>query len=152
MKKDTLKSKVHKKIEKAMGRPPINAKEKRVQAATADFLAGDKITEIEKRYAVQAQELSRYLKKAFPDDEDRFKFLEEMMITNATLAAGRFQDVFGEMNAEQAARAAGIFAGKAIEIKKARESGFKEQPVNVGVILQLQETLNRLSTSPNSNV
>lgn len=145
MKKDKLKDQVHQKLEKAIGRPPLDAKEKRVKAAAADFLAGDKITEVEKRYAVQAQELSRYIKKAFPQDEDRFKFLEEMMITNATLAAGRFQDVFGEMNAEQAARAAGIFAGKALEIKKARESGFKEQPVQVGVILQLQETLSKLT-------
>lgn len=145
MKKDKLKDQVHQKLEKAIGRPPLDAKEKRVKAAAADFLVGDKITEVEKRYAVQAQELSRYIKKAFPQDEDRFKFLEEMMITNATLAAGRFQDVFGEMNAEQAARAAGIFAAKALEIKKARESGFKEQPVQVGVILQLQETLSKLT-------
>lgn len=145
MKKDKLKDQVHKKIEKAMGRPALDAKEKRLKAATADFLAGDKITEVEKRYAVQAQELNKYIHKAFPQDEDRFKFLEDMMVTNATLAAGRFQDVFGEMNAEQAARAAGIFAGKALEIKKARENGFKEQPVQVGVILQLQETLDRLT-------
>lgn len=137
--------KIAKKLDEVIGRPPADTKEKRLRAATTDILAGDKPTEVERLYALNNVEIQRFIKKTFPNDVDRYQFLEDCMLQNSMMAQARFAQVFGEMSAIDAARAATMFAGKAIEIRKARENGFKEAPLNVAVILSIEKTLQKLS-------
>jgi hypothetical protein len=139
------KEKIAKKLEKELDRKPLTAKEKRLHAASAEFLSGAKMAEVESAFAVQRNEIELYLKKVFPDENARYQFLEEIAITNATLAAKRFTDCFGELSAEGAAKAFAIFSGKAVEIKKAREAGFKEQSINPQILIQLQQTLEKVT-------
>ena len=145
MSDEQRKQQIAKELSKKVSRP-ITAKEKRVQSAAVAHLAGDKIADIEKVYAVNLAEINRLLKKAFSSDEDRFKFLEECMMSNSVLAMGQFHKKYGEMTAIEAAKASTMFAGRALDIKKAREAGFKEAPINVGVIVALQKTLDGLQT------
>jgi hypothetical protein len=146
--KGEQKQKIAKAIELKIGRPPVNAVERRKRAAVTDMLSGELIADVERKYALAQHELTRFMKQTFPTDEDRFEFLENCLLTNATLAGAKFVATYNEMNAEQAARAMSLFTNSAIAVKKAREAGFKEQPLNVGVILSLQETLNRLTPAP----
>lgn len=140
--KDEQKSRIAKKLAEKIGRPAANAKEKRLRAAAKDQLAGEGIAEIERMYAINQTELNRFFKRIFPTDTDRFQFLEECMVTNAAIAMQVFTEKHKEMTAIEAAKAATLFAEKAVVIKKAREAGFKEPPINVAAILRLEKTLN----------
>ncbi len=144
--KPDQKAQIAKAIELKMGRPAANATEGRKRAALTSLLAGDKPSDVERVFGVAQTELTQYFKTVFPTDDDRFKFLEDCLLTNATLASSQFVKKYGELDAEGAARAMGIFAGKALEVKKARQAGFQEAPINVGVILSLQKTLDNLAT------
>lgn len=143
--KQAQKDQIHKAIELQVGRPPVNAQESRKRAAMAEVLAGEPMADVERRYAIAQQELIRYIKQVFPTDQDRFEFLENCMLTNATLAGAKFVEGYSTMTAPEAAKAMAIFAKGALEIRKAREQGFKEAPVNVGIILTLQDTLSKLT-------
>lgn len=147
--KQQHKDKIAKAIEIKMGRPPVNAQERRKRSAATDILAGDAISQVERRYAIAQTEINQYIEKVFPTDDDRFKFLEDCLLTNASLAGSKFVASYDSMNAEQAAGAMTKFANAAIAVKKARENGFKEAPINVGVILSLQETLKNLLPKQN---
>lgn len=146
--KGEQKQKIAKAIELKMGRPAVNAVEGRKRAALTDMLTGESIADVERKYALAQVHITRYMKQVFPTDEDRFEFIENCLLTNASLAGAKFVSTYNEMNAEQAARAMSMFTNSALAVKKARESGFKEPPINVGVILSLQETLARLVPAP----
>lgn len=146
--KEEHKKTVAKKIDDAVGRPPANAKEKRLRSAATGVLTGEKHADMERLYAVTQTELQRYMKQVFPTEEDRFEFLQECAITNATLAMGRFQQCFGELSAIDAARAFQIFTGQALAIKKARTTDFKDPGINVETIINLQNTLNKIAIQP----
>lgn len=135
------KKQIDDQLEKKIGRKPISQKEVRLRAATVDILTGDPTTEAMRRYALQQSEISQYLRKLFPTDEERFEFLESCMIANSMIAMQDFQKNHGDMEPADSAKAAAMFAGKALEIKKARENGFKEAPINIGILLSLERTL-----------
>ncbi len=138
--------KVATKLAEAIGRPPENATEERKRAATAAVMSGNStFAEAERMYAISQEQIRRYINRTFPQDEDKYAFLESCMLANAMLAGSRFNQCFGELNAIDAARAMAIFSGKAIEIKKAREAGFKEAPINVTTIVALEKTLRNLT-------
>jgi hypothetical protein len=150
--KGEQKQKIAKAIELKIGRPPVSAVESRKRAAITDMLAGEPIADVERKYALAQNEMMRFMKQTFPTDEDRFEFMENCLLTNATLAGAKFVATYNEMNAEQAARAMSLFTNTALAVKKARESGFKEAPISVGVILSLQETLAKLTPAPTQDV
>lgn len=104
----------------------------------------------ETRYTTASKQIEEYVTRTFPDETDRFKFLEQCAISNAILAQGQFQRQHENLTAEGAARAFGIFADKALQIRKARESGFQEAPINVSILISLQETLARLTPTKNA--
>lgn len=152
MDKSEHKKRIAKKIEETAKRPPVTQKEQRLRAAATATLAGDKNADICRMFAVTQGEIARYMRQLFPAEEDRFQFLEEAAITNAALAGKRFQDCFGEMTPADAARAFAAFSGKALEIRKARESGFKEPEINVQTIIALEQTLKLLSVQNEKTV
>lgn len=147
--KQDAQNKVATALEKAIGRPAADAKENRLRAATSAVLSGALTpSEAERTYAVAQTAINKFIERTFPTDEDKYLFLENCMISNAMLAASRFQQCFGELNAIDAARASAIFAGKATDIRKAREAGFKEAPINVTTIVALERTLRNLTPQP----
>lgn len=147
--KEENQLRVAKALENAMGRPAANQKEARTRAATAAVMSGStSYADAERLYGVAQMEIKAFVERTFPTDEDRFAFLENCMLTNAMLASSRFVQCYGELSAVDAARAASIFAGKAVEIRKARETGFKEAPVNVTTIVALEKTLKSLIQKP----
>lgn len=96
--------------------------------------------------AIKAHEvLEKVLLRAFPIEEDRMRFLEECAISNAMLAQGRFVDTYSEMTPSEAAKAFALFTGKAIELRKARIADYREPQISIGVILNLQQTLEKLT-------
>lgn len=144
--KEEHRKKVSKKIDEAVGRPATTEKEERVRAATAAVLSGNStFSEAQRLYAVKYNDIQKFLTATFQTEDDRYKFMEDCMLTNAMLATGVFQKKYGELSAIDAARAASIFADKAVTIKKAREAGFKEPPINIGVIVSLEKTLKALT-------
>lgn len=143
--KDKQKTKIAKAIEIRLGRPPVNSEERKIRAGLTDVLVGEKPAEVVRKYAMPVVDLLRYMKQVFPTDEDRFEFLENCLLTNANLAGNKFVEKHGELTAAEAAKAMATFANSALSVKKAREAGFKEAPINVGIILQLQETLSKLA-------
>lgn len=146
MQTQAQKDAIAKKLQKKLGRPPTTEKEKRVRAAVVDNLAGDKKAQVMRRYGVAIEDLNRLMKQAFPLDADRFEFMEDCMLANSMLAMGVFQEKYTELGALDAAKAAVMFAGKGLEIKKAREAGYKEQPINVLTLIKLENTLNAAIT------
>lgn len=144
LREEHRRQKIAKELQTAIGHAPIDMKEKRVHGAATAVLAGDAPSDACRMFAVHQQEIVNYMNRAFPDDTDRFKFLEECALSNAIIAQGHFMQTYKEMTPEGAARAFGIFADKAIALKKARESGFQEAPVNVAVLINLQETLAKI--------
>lgn len=106
-------------------------------------------TKKEDKFTSASKEIEAFVTRTFPDETDRFKFLEQCAISNAIICQGHFQEMHANMTAEGAARAFGIFADKALQIRKARESGFQEAPVNVSILISLQETLARLTPTKN---
>lgn len=134
------------KLTEKIGRPAANGKEERLLAGTSAVLSGNATyADAQRMYAVSNAEIRRFIEQVFPTEEDKYTFLEECMVSNAMLASSRFQQSFSELTAIDAARAASIFAGKAIEIRKAKETGFKEPPLRVDVIVALEKTLRNLS-------
>lgn len=146
--KGDQKTKVARAIEIKMGRPPVNAKERKKRAGLSDVLVGEIPADVARKHGIAPQELVQYMRQVFPTDEDRFEFLENCLLTNANLAGTKFVEKFGELTAPEAAKAMSTFAMTALQVKKAREAGFKEAPINVGIILQLQNTLSRLADKP----
>lgn len=150
--KQAQKDKLGKAIELKMGRKPANVAERRKRSAATDLIAGDSPADVERRYAIAQGEVENFIKKVFPSDEERFEFLENAMLANATLASAKFVKVYDTMTAVEAATSAVKFAGAAIAIKQAREKGFKETPINVGIILQLQETISKLNMKETKDI
>lgn len=141
--------KVATKLEEVIGRPPEGAKETRLRAATAAAVSGTMtFKDAEKLFAVSHREIQNFIERVFPTEEDKYKFLEDSMIHSSMLATAQFQKTFGQLSAIDAARAATIFAAKATDIRKAREAGFKEAPINVTTIVALEKTLAQLTQQP----
>lgn len=145
--KQEHKRKIVNQLEKEIGRPSTSMRETRLRAATAEVLSGTPMAEAQRMYAVQQGDLDRFIKQVFPTDTDRYEFLEQCMLTNSMLAMARFHEVYKEMDAIDAARAATLFAGKAVDIRKARTEGFREQPISIGAIITLEKTLKLLTQS-----
>lgn len=80
-----------------------------------------------------------------PSDGNVFESLEKLFLTNANSAAIAFKASMHLLNAEQLAKCAAMFAGKGLEIRMAREKGFKDQPINTQILIQLSETLKKVS-------
>lgn len=146
MKKEEQKAKIAKELASKLGTPAVTQAEVQVRTATTNYLAGDKMSEIERTYGIKIEQITSLLRRTFPAEADRFEFMQNCMMANSVMAMAQFEKTHTEMDAIDSAKAATLFAGKALDFKKAREAGFKEQPVSVGIILQLQETLNAIQT------
>lgn len=118
--------------------------EKVLQLAATEILSGIKTEDVAIKYALDTEEINGYLRRIFPTDDAKFTFLEDCMTANSMRAMAVFERNSHMMLPVEAAKAATMFAGKALEIKKARESGFKEAPTNPQTILNLEMVLNKL--------
>lgn len=147
LKEQHRRQKISEKLQEEIGHKATSPKEQRVHAAATAILAGDKTVDVERSFGVQANEMQNYINRAFPDEGDRFKFLEDCAISNAILAQGHFMDNYKTMTPEGAARSFSLFAGQALAIRKARETQFQETPVNVQVLLNLEQTLNKIANA-----
>lgn len=76
-----------------------------------------------------------------------FDSLEKLFLQNAEAAAIAFKASMHLLNAEQLAKCAVMFAGKGLEIRMAREKGFKDQPINTNILIQLSETLKKVTAA-----
>jgi hypothetical protein len=123
-----------------------STKEETVKKAAEEVLAGQlAVTDVQKKYKIDFVTLQNYIRKEFPTDVEKYDFLENVMQANAMMAAGHFADKVGELSAIDAARAANMFANTALSIKKAREDGFKERPISIGVLINLEKTLKNVT-------
>lgn len=122
-----------------------------LKLAVSAVLEGRELSKVASEFDVTTHELSEYVQKLFPTDDDRYGFLEDSMVANAMLASKIFQEKYTELSALDAAKAAGMFAGKALEIKKGRNDGFKTPPIQVGILISLKETLKNLNTPPDAS-
>lgn len=114
-----------------------------------EVLLGDKKWDALKLHLQKTKAVEDQMRRTFPTDDDQFEFLEKNMMVNAMRSMKRFEDTFDQMTPVEAAKAAGTFTGKALDIKKARETGFREPPINVSVILSLEQTLKQLTPPAN---
>ena len=96
-------------------------------------------------YSTNKQAVEKVILEKFDGDDLKFEFLEQRMATNAMRAMQVFEAKAEEMTASDAAKAAVLFAAKSLDIKKAREAGFKEPPINVGIIMKLEKSLAKLA-------
>jgi len=97
-------------------------------------------------YSTDKQKVEKVILSKFDDDDDsKFEFLEQRMASNSMRAMKIFEEKAEEMTASDAAKAAVLFAAKSLDIKKAREAGFREAPINVGIIMKLEATLAKLA-------
>lgn len=146
----TLKAQHRKHVEnrliKEMGRPPVDAEEQLlVEAAAKSLSTGVSSNKIENMYGLAHGAIREFLNGTFATDEDRYKFIEEAMLANATLAMKVFNDKHDELSAVDAARVSIMFAGKATEIRKARLADFKEPTINILTIQRLEKNLQVIS-------
>lgn len=135
----TNAQKIAQALQKKKGRSSVDQQEANLHEATVSQLAGDK--SVAKALSINPHQIKAYLSQLFPDEQDRYTFLEECAITNAALSNARFKDSFSEMTPMEAAKAYGIFAGKAVEIRKAKEANFREAPISPQILIQLEKTL-----------
>lgn len=144
--REQFRRKIVEKLEEKVGRPATSVKETRVRAAASEVLSGKAtMAQAGRAYAVTYHDIQHFLEKTFPNEEDRYKFLEEAMIGNSVLSMKRFAESYETMDAIDAARAATMFAGKAAELRKARLDGFKEPPIGVNLIISLERNLQKLT-------
>jgi len=108
-----------------------------VEQAIAEHLAGETQKFVDEKYNCNVR---RALQMYFPDQPTREQILEDILLDNALISAVQFQDKAEDLNARDAAVAAGIFTQKFSEFKRARQSGHQEQ-IPINLILQLNNTL-----------
>ena len=120
--------------------------EQRKEMALADHIAGESKSEVERKYRLAVGTVNRTIKQRFKSVEDFYEFLEGCFAQNALLASAIFAEKAPELSAIQAAQAANIFGQRAVEVRKARLSQFKEAPLSVEVVMKLQQAL-AISTS-----
>lgn len=136
--KDEHRRKVASKLETAPESP--------VKEAAVEVLSGSmSFQEAKKVFGTSQFEIQKLIKQSFATEEDSYKFMEECMVANAMLSSSIFQKKYEDLTAIEAAKATAIFMGKAVEVRKAREAGFKEPPISVNVIVALEQTLKKLT-------
>lgn len=111
------------------------------EIALAEHMAGASKNSVEAKYQLAAGTIRRMIDQRFKTAEEYYEFLEGCMLQNATLASAIFAEKAAELQPAQAATAAASFAKTAVELRKARVSGFKEEPVPVNVLIKLQQAL-----------
>lgn len=126
---------------------PTTREERTQLLALAEHMAGESAVHVEKKYVLASNAIQRIIRKVFPSQESLLEFVEDTMLSNCLLAQQIFTEKAHEMTAIQAAQAAGIFANRVVEIKKARATNYKPEIIPVGLLLQLGEAL-RMSKMP----
>ena len=111
------------------------------EQALAEHIAGASANSVEVKYRLAAGTIGRMIKQRFETVEEYYEFLEGCMLQNATLASAIFAEKASELQPSQAAAAAASFTKTAVELRKARVNGFKEEPVPVNVLIKLQQAL-----------
>lgn len=144
---DRRKRLVEEKLNEAIGRPPADEKEATLRQATVAVLSGEMTPKQAKtEYEVSQAQIQKFMQRTFATEEDRYEFVENCFLTNAVLSSAIFEKKHTELSAIDAARAASMFSKGATEIRKARQSDFKEPPLRVDVILSLEQSLKTLNT------
>lgn len=108
--------------------------------AVAKHLAGKSQREVETEMGLGNGYVNSALKRMFPDKAILEDLLEKLMLNNAVTAGQVFHEKAKDLTPKDAAIAGGIYTQRYIDLKKAKNSGFKETP-STSLILTLESTL-----------
>lgn len=115
-------------------------------AAVAEALSTSKANdaEIESKYRLARGMLSSIIESKFSSKDAMLEFIEQSLLNNALLANQQFVEQVSNLDAMDSARAASLFIGKFVELRKARENDFKGESVTLRLALEMQSTLSRI--------
>lgn len=121
-----------------------NVKNYKVAQAAAAHLMGDTQEAAAEQFGVSMHLIQALFSAKYPAREKMEELLETVLLGNAHIASAIFaKNAPQELAARDAAVAAGIFSSRYMEVKQQREN--KDRPTfNVGVIIQLQQTLSNI--------
>lgn len=125
----------------------LSTKEEKMQKAALAIASGESVEVVSKKYHLVSTELQEFLRKTFPTDDAKWEFLENAMLSNGALCMKKFQEEFQSMTASEAGKTGAILISKALDIRKSRETGFKEPGISVAVIQKLEKTLAKIAAN-----
>lgn len=112
--------------------------------ALADHLAGETIQDAALRYGVTPDKLAHYKKRFLQADSALPQYVEDLFMSAAAECVGMFHDKKHELSAMQTVIAAGIFAERAVQMKKARNTQYQDDVIPLSSLQKLSEVMDRI--------
>lgn len=119
--------------------------QRRYVMALADHLAGEALKDSALKHSVPVEKLSAFKSQFFRADNALPQYLEELMMQASVRAIGIFHDKADEMTPVQAGMVAGIFADKALALRKARSSDYKDADVPLATLQKAVSLMEKLA-------
>lgn len=120
--------------------PADDVRRSKHASAIARHLMGDPAAKVERQMGVNSSLIHRLMDMVFPDKADMLATLETTLGANALIANAVFMQKAHELNPRDAALSAGIFAQRALELKRDRE-GKDITPIDFKLVVNLEATL-----------
>lgn len=114
--------------------------------AVAEHLVGDSQAVVEERHGLSNGYINKMLSHNFADKAKLDSILENVLLENAVVSSAIFQEKAHEMNAPQAAVAAGIFSQRYAEKKRDKQNADTGN-APVAVLIRLDSTLEKLKAA-----
>lgn len=119
--------------------------QRRYIEALADHIAGETITDASLKYGIEPKKLHNFKMKFMNADSLLPQFIEGLFEHAAISAIAIWNDKKDSLSAKDAALSAGIFAEKAIMMKKARKTDYKDENVTLATLQKMSEVMDRVS-------
>lgn len=111
----------------------------------ADHLSGEAIKDSALKHGVRPEHLAVFKNRFFRADNSLHQYLEELMLQASVRAVGIFHDKADEMSPVQAGMVAGIFADKALALRKARSTDYKDTDVPLATLQKAVDVMAKLA-------
>lgn len=127
--------------------PMKHSEERKLIEAMADNLSGEALKDSALKYGIAPERLATYRARFFRADSALAQFLEEIMLAGSIRCVGIFNDKANELTAFQAATIAGIFADKAVALRKARTTDYTEESVPLATLQKIGDIMERIGNA-----
>lgn len=113
--------------------------------ALADHIAGETLTDASLKYGIEPGKLHIFKQKFMHADSMLPQFIEGLFEHAAIAAIAIWNDKKESLSAKDAALSAGIFAEKAILMRKARKTDYRDENVGLATLQKMSEVIERVA-------
>lgn len=126
--------------------------QRRLIEALADHWAGESLKDAGLKYGLTEGKLYAYRQRFLKVDSALPQYIEELFCHAAMAAIGIWHDKKENLSAHQAALSAGIFAEKAILMRKARVNNYTEETVSLAILQKLAGVLDKVNIAKQGEI